>query len=74
MFATDAFYNLQSQVPSAGGLAPMHMLLPSLGNIAWYSTTDVRRDSIPRAFFDLTSCEVSERVTPAPGIEFPAIP
>lgn len=74
MFATDASYNLQALVPKAHSLAPVHMLLPDLNNIAWYSTTDVHRDSLPRAFFDLARCEASERTEPAPRIEFPAVP
>lgn len=74
MFATDASYNLHTQVPKAHSLAPAHMLLPDLGNIAWYSTTDLHRDSLPRAFFDLVSCEASGRTEATPRITFPAIP
>ena len=74
MFATDASYNLHAQVPRLHEIAPVHMLLPGLSHLAWYSTTDVHRDSLPRAFFDLTGCEASGRTEPAPRIEFPAVP
>lgn len=73
-FAMDAAYNLDPGLPRAGGLAPAHMLLPDLSNLAWHSTTAINRDSIARAFFDLAGCEAPQSTDLAPRIEFPPVP
>lgn len=74
MFAADAAYDLQPSVPKVHSLAPVHILLPDLSHLAWYPTTAAERDSLPRAFFDLSDCKVPDRREKAPQIEFPAIP
>jgi hypothetical protein len=74
MFATDASYDLRPDILKARDVAPAHLLLPDVGHLAWYSTTAAERDSLPRAFFDLSECRVPNRSEKAPQIEFPAIP
>lgn len=73
-FTADAAYNLDAEVPQSGGTAPMHLLLPNLGHLAWYSTTSMERDSIARAFFDLTDCVAAGPGGMRPDIEFPPVP
>ena len=71
-FAADESYGIVSEIPQAGLMAPARIFIPGLGRLAWFSTTDQNRDSIPRAFFDFATCRTrSER---PPEIEFPAVP
>lgn len=72
--ATDGEYDLLSDVPRSGSLAPSHFLMPDLGPTIGHSATSESRDSIARAFFDLTSCSKSGEGPSAPEIEFPPIP
>ncbi|MHA6723677.1 hypothetical protein [Sphingomonas sp. RS2018] len=74
ILTTDPSYNLQAEVPNARGSAPTHMLLPDLTNLAWHATTDEPRDTLPRAFFDLTGCRAPDPDEARRRIEFPAVP
>lgn len=72
-FSTDAGYHFNHAVPSVRGHPPARLLLPELGHLLWYGTPNDRRDSVRKAFFDLTGCET--RPTDAePDIEFPPVP
>lgn len=72
-FETDAAYRFIHEVPQAGSQAPARLLLPHLGELAWYSTHYTERDSIPKAFFDRVSCTAPNDGV-RPRIEFPPVP
>jgi hypothetical protein len=71
---TDGNYNVLSEVPKSGDIAPSHFLMPDLGPVIYYSTTAEQRDSIARTFFDLISCGKADSTSQTPKIEFPPIP
>jgi hypothetical protein len=58
-FTTNESYDFNAEVPRQGGIAPTHMFIPDLTNLAWHSSTGQRRDQIPRSFFDATGCRKS---------------
>jgi len=72
-FQTDLDYRFIHSVPHAGGPAPARLFLPDLRKISWYRTAVDRRDGIPKAFFDLTSCSAPADGV-RPEIEFPPVP
>lgn len=53
----DELYTLLPGVPEAGGPAPAHILLPTLDDALRHPRDDADRDSLPRQFFDLKSCD-----------------
>lgn len=72
-FETDRAYRFIHEVPKVGSPAPAHLLLPHLGEFAWYSTSHLQHDSIPKAFFDRIGCAAHDDDV-RPEIEFPPVP
>jgi hypothetical protein len=50
--AADGGYAIQPGSPKRGGAAPLHILLPELGDRTWRAG----RDAAPMQFFDLVRC------------------
>jgi hypothetical protein len=73
-FATDSSYRFLGEVPRSGRPAPDRLLLPELGFMLWYRTPGNRRDSVPRAFFDLTGCRDAQAARVETRVELPPVP
>jgi hypothetical protein len=54
LHAFDANYNVMDGVPQAGEPAPAHLLATGIASSIWYSTP---RRELPKAMWDLTSCD-----------------
>jgi len=73
IFAADASYAFNPDVPRAGDTAPAHLFLPDLTDLAWHASTSERRDTIARSFFDAASCAApTDKISPS--IDFPPVP